>query len=643
VVLEVEGEGGRTASASVRVDVVWPLADSVPQASGRLADSSGGAFLYVAMPDFDQVAVVDVEAAAVVSHLAVCAQPVAVSHAPEHDLLAVGCAATGQVELWDTADLTLHQTLDFDHGELPRAVVLRSASELLVLTSGDETLRSVSLPTGELNWQVADLEDPSGFGTLGDLSVVTRSRSPEDGGRWWWGRMDSGGGNPSSFDSELLRLDLGTDSDTSNRGVPNLLGSPALSPDGRQVVFPSLQSNNQAGLFRDGVPLTHETTARAVLSRVALDEGAVGFEGSRKIFDDRDLASSAVYSPRGDWIYVTMLGAGSVDVLDAYSFETVGSRQGVGQGLAASWLDLRGRELWVLSELTRELVRLEIVQGGSVGRELTRLDLRPEGVEVLAPEVLLGKQLFHAAGDSRVSKDGYLSCASCHPGGSGDGRVWDFTGRGEGLRNTTDLRGRAGGAHGPLHWSANFDEVQDFEGDFRSAMGGAGFLSEEDWQATSDSLGAPKRGLSEELDGLAAYLETLDSFLPSPHRNADGTMTDSALAGQVLFESDEFGCSSCHPPPSYTDSTWLEDGSPLLHDLGTISAASGRRLGGELLGVDTPTLRGVWSSGPYFHDGSARTLRDVLDQRGHPIPQSGGHGLAEDQLDHIEAFLLQLE
>ena len=37
-----------------------------------------------------------------------------------------------------------------------------------------------------------------------------------------------------------------------------------------------------------------------------------------------------------------------------------------------------------------------------------------------------------------------MSCASCHNDGGGDGRVWDLSGFGEGLRNTVDLRGRAG-------------------------------------------------------------------------------------------------------------------------------------------------------------------------------------------------------
>ena len=46
------------------------------------------------------------------------------------------------------------------------------------------------------------------------------------------------------------------------------------------------------------------------------------------------------------------------------------------------------------------------------------------------------------------------ACATCHLDGGHDGRTWDFTGRGEGLRNTISLRGRSGTGHGPVHWSA---------------------------------------------------------------------------------------------------------------------------------------------------------------------------------------------
>jgi hypothetical protein len=229
--------------------------------------------------------------------------------------------------------------------------------------------------------------------------------------------------------------------------------------------------------------------------------------------------------------------------------------------------------------------------------------------ETLAATVLAGKRIFYHAGDPRMSAEGYMSCATCHLDGGHDGRVWDFTGRGEGFRNTTTLHGRSGTGHGNVHWSANFDEIQDFENDIRGAFGGSGLMSDADFAATSDPLGTPKSGLSSDLDALAAYVASLgrESLPRSPFRAAGGAMTAAALAGRAHFLS--LGCASCHAGNAFTDSTV---GAATLHDVGTLRTSSGHRLGGPLEGIDTPTLLGVWATPPYFHDGSAATLEDVF-------------------------------
>jgi hypothetical protein len=191
--------------------------------------------------------------------------------------------------------------------------------------------------------------------------------------------------------------------------------------------------------------------------------------------------------------------------------------------------------------------------------------------------------------------------------------VWDFTGRGEGLRNTATLQGRGGTAHGNVHWSANFDEIHDFEGDIRLFFGGAGLMDDADFLDRMAPLGPAKAGRSAALDALAAYVSSLGhaAVRRSPHRQADGSMTAAALQGEAIFLRE--GCASCHAPPRYTDSRL---GNALLHDVGTLRAASGQRLGGPLAGIDTPTLRGVWASAPYLHDGSAATLEAVFGASG---------------------------
>ena len=224
-----------------------------------------------------------------------------------------------------------------------------------------------------------------------------------------------------------------------------------------------------------------------------------------------------------------------------------------------------------------------------------------------------------------------LSCASCHNGGGQDGRVWDLTNFGEGLRNTVDLRGRGGMAHGPLHWSGNFDEVQDFEGQIRDLSGGTGLMSDSAFFAgtRSEPLGDTKAGISTDLDALAAYVASLDTFSQSPYRNSNGTLTSEGVAGKAVFQSAQ--CSQCHSGSGFNDSALNN-----LHDIGTILPTSGNRLGGPLTGFDTPTLRGVFASDPYLHDGSASTLEDAVSAH-------SGVSLSSSEMTQLVSFLRQID
>jgi cytochrome c peroxidase len=77
--------------------------------------------------------------------------------------------------------------------------------------------------------------------------------------------------------------------------------------------------------------------------------------------------------------------------------------------------------------------------------------------------------------------------------------------------------------------------------------------------------------------------------------------------------------------------------------VGTLRATSGQRLGATLTGLDTPTLRGLWRTAPYLHDGSAATLRDVLTAR-NPMDQHGRtRALAPAQLDDLLNYLNALD
>ena len=101
--------------------------------------------------------------------------------------------------------------------------------------------------------------------------------------------------------------------------------------------------------------------------------------------------------------------------------------------------------------------------------------------------------------------------------------------------------------NGPVHWTGNFDEIQDFEHDIRDHFGGTGFLTDEQFNAgtTNTTLGDPKTGLSPDLDALAAYLASLNVVPRSPYRASDGSLTEDALAGRQIYNS--LNCATCQP------------------------------------------------------------------------------------------------
>jgi PKD repeat protein len=643
--LSVADARGRLSSVTLSVRAVLEPLGAPGRSASTVAVGRFGRRLFVPLPDFDAVAVVDRIDRAVVGHFDTCAGPRTLSAAADTDVLVVACSEADAIDVLDAAaerpegrDSRLAQ-IAMPYGSRPWGAVIERNGEVgYASLQGTGEMARITLNPPALDRLGAALEDVRGLAVDDLRRYASRNRSDPFFGEWLTWEDESPGVHQLDFEP-------GPDSDTSTRGVPSYLQTIAVSPDGRRAAIPGLIANNARGVYRDGQSMTHETTLRAFVDLLDTDPDSETFGRAidRLVFDDRGLASAATFSPRGDLLFVAMLGMGTVEILDAYTLQRVGAFSGVCEGPDGLWAAPEEDVLWVSCGLSRELVGLSLEDLSGLPLEVARLDLRPGGVEVLAPEVLAGKQLFYRSSDVRMTRSGYISCGVCHLDGDDDRRVWDFTDRGEGLRNTISMRGRAGDEHGPIHWSGNFDEIQDFENDIRGSFAGAGFLDEADWTETSDPLGPSKAGLSADLDTLAAYAASLDTFPRSPFREPTGFPSADAQAGAVIFSSPEADCVGCHPAPDYTDSMFLAPGEPLLHDVGTLTDASGDRRGDALLGIDTPTLRGVWSTPPYLHDGSAATLRDVLVDRNAQGLHGGAANLSAEDLNLLIRFLLELE
>ena len=452
-----------------------------------------------------------------------------------------------------------------------------------------------------------------------------------------------------------LAVDPGPDSPVGGRGVPNHLAAIAIAPDGRRAWVPSKKDNTGRGLHLSGEALTFESTTRAIVSQLDLVANRE-ILAARRDLDDRAMAVAVAFDPGGEHAFIALQGSNAVDVLDARTGALTTSISDTGfapQGLA---VDRRGR-LFVQNFLSRDVAVYDVSDVARGARIPLLARVATIEREPLPELVLRGKRIFYNAADPRMSRDGYVSCAGCHVEGGSDGRVWDYSGRGVhggGLRTTKSLLGPAGMAHGPLHWRADMDEIQDFEILLRTTLQGRGFVSDAvfntrraDWV-----FGPSNAGLSPELDALAAYLATFDEVNPSPHRHPGGAMTAEALAGEFIFHSGETGCARCHSGTRFTDSSLQRKpagesrGVPVpftTHDVGTLSKAAGDFRLNTLRALDTPTVKGIWETPPYLHDGSAATLMDVVTVRNPDDRHGRTSQLTPRQKAQLVAYLEQLD
>ncbi len=609
---------GAIASRSRVVTVVAPaLPGPRPTSSGAAQCDLGARRVWTVNPDHGTVSALDADTLELELERPVCAAPRSLARSAAGEIW-VACSGDDRLRILDATSGLPIAEIATGYGSAPAGVVASpSGAVLYVALEGRGEVRRYDAASRQ---QTGVLQVGRGARALaltadGSRLLVTRFLSESEHGEVW---DIATGAMALTRTIRLSKLGGEThqDSTASGRGTPNQLAAVVVAPDGGSAWLVATKPNTERGLLY-GADLDPDNTVRATLLEIDLTSHAV----VRAIdLDNSDSPSGLAFSPLGDYLFVTLQGDDELLVLDGFELQRAAglgalvTRWGTGGAPQGACVDPSTDRVFVQNFLGRSATVFEaggLFESGTL--TAVSSEVATASAEPLPAEVLAGKRIFYHARDPRMSAEGYLSCATCHADGRHDGRVWDFTGRGEGLRRTPPLLGRTGTGQGNVHWSANFDEIQDFEGDIRNAFGGSGFMTDADYAATAAPLGPPKAGLSADLDALAAYVSSLgaDSLLRSPHRNGDGTMTVQGSAGRAVFRS--LGCGGCHRGSTFTDSTV---GSGTLHDVGTLRTTSGGRSGGPLVGLDTPTLVGLWSSRGYLHDGSAPTLDAVFELAG---------------------------
>ena len=649
-VIATDDSGNSLAQVFIQA-VHGPLAATPPTASSPIAWQSrnGVNRVWNVNPDANTVSVFHTATNAKLAESSVGTQPVALAIAPDGRIWVVN-KKSATISILNPDTFAVAATINLPRASQPHGLAFApNGGAAYVAMEATGQLLKLHPSTGAVAGSLATGPDVRHLSVSADSAKVYVSRfiTPALPGESTSVVQSSVGG--ANYGGQVLVVSAAAmtltktiilqhserpDAENAGHGIPNYLGPPVLSPDGTAAWVPSKQDNIKRGVLRDTRQLGHDSTVRAIASRISLPNETEDYP-SRIDFDDSAVPSHAVFDSTGLLLYTALEGSRQVAVVDAVSRSVI-FRINTGRAPQGLALSPDGTLLYVQNFMDRTVQVYDfslLVNGGRpAGSDIPLLATwNTVSTEPLTPAVLVGKQFFYDAKDPRISLQSYISCAACHNDGGHDGRTWDFTGMGEGLRNTTDLRGKAGTGQGPAHWTGNFDEIQDFEKQIRDLGRGTGLMADRDFNSgtRAQPLGTPKAGLSADLDALAAYVTSLTSEVPSPNRNADNSLTAAAVAGREVFRT--ANCSQCHSGSAFTDSAVNN-----LRNVGTLKVASGQRLGALLTGLDTPTLRGVWNTAPYLHDGSAPTLAAAVQAH-------QGVVLSSAELTNLTVYLSQID
>lgn len=168
----------------------------------------------------------------------------------------------------------------------------------------------------------------------------------------------------------------------------------------------------------------------------------------------------------------------------------------------------------------------------------------------------------------------WQSCATCHPGVRTDSLNWDLLN--DGVGNPKQTKSMLFTLQTPPAMISGIRA--NGETAIRTGMRYILFVTHPEEDALA----------------IEAFFKSMQA-VPSPAL-VDGKLSPAAERGKAVF--DQAGCADCHSGQFLTDKQ--------LHDVGT---GTGREKGKEW---DTPTLREIWRTAPYLHDGRAPTLEDVV-------------------------------
>jgi YVTN family beta-propeller protein len=561
-----------------------PIAGLPPLRSSQSSKSLAlhGSTLVTANMDSDSITIVDTTTNIIVAEIAVGDDPRAVAITPDGTKALVTLRGDNVLTIVSLSNHTLENRLPVGH--MPYGVVTNGHFAYISCLADNQVV-AVDLQSGAIVQRFDVPDSPAGLTLSDDTLLVTHFYS----GKVTLINLTQ---TPAVTGTVIVEPD------------GHLSQSIAIAPDGEQAFLPGTRTGLSLislQYMQDWFPvvgvLDISTMAGLRNQRLTLSQL---YQASNMPFD-------AAFTEDGESLYIVLAGSDTVLALNTGD-NTLQVAIPVGANPRGIVLD--AERAYVLNALDSSLSVIDIDSNSII--DTLQLSVSP-----LDEQILLGKKLFHSA-VAPIMSDGAISCATCHFDGGMDRRTWiNFR---NGPRNTPALTDLA--LYPPYNWAGEMLELHDtIEDQIRYVMLGDGLIDGV-FDPTGNQLDA---GRSYELDALAAYVLTFES-MPSPYLEADGSLSESAKRGMQLFMSGSIGC-NCHAPPLYTDLR--------QHNLTGATFALE-----NYTAFDTPTLRGIWTTAPYMHDGVVLTLEELLS-RTDPT-HSVATKLSEQELRDLIAFLLSL-
>lgn len=323
-------------------------------------------------------------------------------------------------------------------------------------------------------------------------------------------------------------------------------------------------------------------------------------------------------------------------------------------------------EKWLSDPNNHQPLEVELPLGLAAGAKAISI---PADNPLTRAKIELGRQLYF---DTRLSRDGSISCASCHAPEEGYARQTQF---GEGIN------GQKGDRNSPASYNRIVSTIQFWDGRAASLEEQAkgpianpiemGYTHAECVATLKGIEGYriqfekvfPKENLTIEtvakaiasfermivtgpspadyFEPLRAFetqyrddLADLESFKQDDpeafasygklkKQSEAYPISESAKNGRELFFGLKGGCTACHAGANFSDELYHNLGVGMAKpkpDVGRFSQTKNEKDRGAF---KTPTIRNVALTAPYMHDGSQKTLEEVVEwyaKGGHPNP-----------------------